>query len=122
MSYELQPTERDQCVFVIYGAEITADEAESARQEVNALLTTLGWNRVAVDISQLQSVPTALEIFDFAESLCLELPRSTRIALMVRLDQGRHGRLVKNIARNRGVILTLHLAEDNRPRVSFPDL
>ena len=106
MSYYINPTEEDQCVFLTYEGGMTAAEAESARQEVNALLAAKRWNRVVADVTQLQSIPTALELFEFSECLFLGLPRSARIALVVRPDQTRHAGIVENIARNSGVIMT----------------
>ena len=105
MLYYINPVEEDQCVFITYEGEMVAAEAESARHEVNALLGVMRWNRIVVDITQLQSIPTAWELFWFSECLFSDLPRNVRIALVIRLDQARHARLVKNIARNRGVIL-----------------
>jgi hypothetical protein len=105
MLYYINPSEEDQCVFLAYEGEIEAAEAESAQQKVNALLDMKRWNRVVVDVTQLQSIPTAWELFRFSESLFSDLPRNVRIALVIRLDQARHARLVKNIARNQGVIL-----------------
>ena len=106
MSYYINPIEEDQCVFLTYEVGMTTAESESARLEVNALLGTKRWNRVVVDITRLQSVHTVLELFEFSENLFLDLPRNARIALVVRLDQARHARLVKTIAQNRGVFLT----------------
>jgi hypothetical protein len=59
-----------------------------------------------VDVTQLQFVPTALELFEFSESPPSTSRRSVRIALVVRPDQARHGRLVEKVARNKGVLLT----------------
>jgi hypothetical protein len=105
VSYHINPIAKDQCAFLAYEGRITPAEAESARQEVIALLDAKYWDRVVVDVARLQSIPTALELFEFSENLCLDLPRSVRIALVVRLDQARHARLVKIIAQNRRVLL-----------------
>jgi hypothetical protein len=101
----INPFKEDQCVFLTYEGDMTAAEAEAARQEINALLCANRWNRVVVDVTQLQSVPPALELFEFSERLSLDLPRRARVALVIRSDQGRHARLVENILRNKGVIL-----------------
>ena len=93
-------------MFLTYEGGMTSDEAESARQEVNALLAMTRWSRVVLDVTQLQSIPTAMELFEFSEGLFLGLPRSARIALVVRPDQIRHAGIVENIARNSGVTLT----------------
>ena len=106
MSYYINPIDEDQCVFLTYEGLTTAVEAASVRQKVNALLGTKRWNRVVVDVTQLQFVPTALELFEFSESPPSTSRRSVRIALVVRPDQARHGRLVEKVARNKGVLLT----------------
>src|ERR1700679_3909564 len=97
MPYRINPFEEGQCVFLAYQGDMTAAEAETARQEVNALLCASRWNRVVVDVTQLQSVPPALELFEFSERLSLDLPSRARVALVIRSDQGRHARLVENI-------------------------
>ena len=105
MPYFINTFEEDQCVFLAYVGDMIAAEAEAARQEVNALFYSKRWNRVVVDVTQLQSVPPALELFEFSERLSLALPYRARIALVIRPDQGKHARLVENIVRRKGVIL-----------------
>ncbi len=82
-----------------------ATETESARQEVNALLGTKRWNRIVVDVTQLRSVPTALELVEFSRRLSLDLPRSARIALVVQPDQAKHTKLIEIVARSGGAFM-----------------
>jgi hypothetical protein len=113
MSYYISLIEEDQCVFLNYEGEMPAADAEYAQQEVNELLGEKRWNRLVVDATELHSASTTLELFDFAENLCLGLPRGVWIALVFRPDQVKYAQLVENIARNRGVILKCFADVDN---------
>jgi hypothetical protein len=105
MSYNLNPIEELQCVFLSYETEMEAAEIEFARREVLKQLGTKRWSRVVVDVTQYKSIPTAWELFGLSRSLSLDLPRNVRIALVIRPDQARHARLVESVARNGGIVL-----------------
>ena len=106
MPYFINPVKADQCVFVTYEGKLTRVEIMAARYEANELLSMKGWNRIVVDFTELTSVPTALDLIDLASDLSSDLPRSTRIALVVRPDQVKDAKLVESIARIEGVFLT----------------
>jgi len=59
-----------------------------------------------VDITELRSVPTALELFAFARGLSSDLPQSARVALVVRPEQTKLAKLIENVARNYDMFLT----------------
>ena len=105
MSCYLNPDEEDQCVFIAFEGELTTREAKLAHQEVSALMRAKQWNRVVVDLTQLESVPTAYELLTLSEMVFLNLPRSTWIALVVRQNQTKHAWVIESIAQNRGVNL-----------------
>jgi len=81
-------------------------QAAAALEEVEALLTAKGWKGLLVDVTTLRSVPKAEELFTFGNTLPRHLPRLTRVALVVRLDQARHARLIEQVARGGGMFLT----------------
>jgi hypothetical protein len=89
-----------------------AVELSAARYEANAVLDQHRWHRLVVDVTQLQSVPTALELFDFAGGLSSSISRAKRVALVVRPEQERHARLVQEVARRGRVFLTYFLDPD----------
>ena len=106
MSYFINPVEEEQCVFLTYEGEMPPAEAVAVRYEATGALAARHWNRIVVDVTELRSIPTALDLFKFAESLSSDLPQSARVALVVRLEQARHAKLVETVARNDGVFLT----------------
>ena len=93
-------------MFLTYEGEITGKEAAAARLEVNTLLVAKQWNRVLVDATEWRSIPTAVELFEFARGLSLDFTLKTRIALVVRPEQAKHARLIEKVARNDNVFLT----------------
>ena len=72
MSYFINPVGEDRCVFLSYEGETPAVELSAARYEADAVLDRRHWHRLVVDVTQLQSVPTALELFDFCQRIILE--------------------------------------------------
>jgi len=73
---------------------------------MNAVLVAKRWNRVLVDATQWRSIPTALELFEFAKGLSSGLKLKVRVAFVVRPDQAKHARLIEKVARNDSVFLT----------------
>ena len=112
MSYFINPVGEDRCVFLSYEGETPAVELSAARYEADAVLDRRHWCRLVVDVTQLQSVPTALELFDFVSGLSSDISRARRVALVVRPEQERHARLVQEIARRGRVFLTYFLDPD----------
>lgn len=69
MSYFINPVGDYRCAFPSYEGEMPAAELSAARYEVHAVLEQRRWHRLVVDVTQLQSVPTVPELFDFANGL-----------------------------------------------------
>ena len=112
MSHFINPVEEDRCVFLSYGGEMPAVELSAARYEADTVLDQHRWQRLVVDVTQLQSVPTVPEIFDLASGLSSDITRTRRVALVVRPEQERHARLVQKVARHGRVFLTYFLNPD----------
>lgn len=106
MSYSINPVKNDQCVYVTYEGKMTLFEIMSSRYEANELLSVKRWNRLVVNIAELRFTPTTLELIDLASDLSSDLPRSTRIALVVRPDQVEHAKLAERVARIEDMLLT----------------
>ncbi len=109
MSYFINPIGEDRCVFLSYEGDIPAVELSAARDEADAVLDQHRWHRMVVDITQLQSVPTVRELFDFASGLTSDTAHTLRVALVVRPEQERHARLFQKVARRGRVFLTYFL-------------
>ena len=59
-----------------------------------------------VDLTELRSVPTARQLFDFAKGFAGQMPPDARVALVVRPEQVRHANLIEKVARKDGVFLS----------------
>jgi hypothetical protein len=112
MSYFINPVGEDRCVFLSYEGETPVVELSAARYEADAVLDQHRWHRLVVDITQLQSVPTVPELFDFASGLSSGISRARRVALVVRPEQERQARLFQKVARRGRVFLTYFLDPD----------
>jgi len=105
MSYFINPVKEDECVFLTYEGDLSLIEIIATRYEANALLASKRWNRIVVDITELQSLLTAQEIFEVTKGLSEDLPRNARIALVVRPEQEGQAKVIESAARNEGVLL-----------------
>jgi hypothetical protein len=106
MSYFINPVDEDRCVFLSYEGEMPAADLSAARYEADAILDQRQWNRLVVDITQLQSVPRISEIIDFASGLSSTVSRARRVAVVVRPDQERQASLFQKVARRGRLFLT----------------
>ena len=109
MSYFINSDEGAQCLFLTYEGKMPPIEAVAVRYEAGALLAAEHWHRIVVDVTQLLSIPTAMELFKLANGLSADLPSGARVALVVRPEQARHAKIVERVARDNGVFLTFFL-------------
>lgn len=105
MSFLARPVEKDQCLFVIYRGKSLIDEMMSARSATNRYLVSRHWNKIIVDITALQPMPTTMEVINLASDLSSDLPPNTRIALVVNAEQAEHAKLAGRVAQIEGVRL-----------------
>jgi hypothetical protein len=106
MPYFINPVQEEKCVFVTYEGEMPPVEIAAVRYEATGVLMAKHWRRIVVDITQLRSVPTPMELLKFTRSESSDLPRSARVALVVRPEQRRRARGIQIVARNDGVKLS----------------
>ena len=116
MSYFINPVGADRCVFLSYEGETPAVELSAARYEAGRRAESRHWHRLVVDVTQLQSVPTAAWDSSILPSgLSSNISRTRRVALVVRPEEERHARLVQEVARRGRVFLTYFLYLRIRP-------
>jgi len=87
-------------------------ELSAARSEANGVLGQHHWNRMLINVTQMQSVPTPAQLFDHTKAISSEVPRGARVALLVRPEQVRSARLVEQVARHGRVFLAYFLNPD----------
>ncbi|HTL57126.1 MAG TPA: hypothetical protein VL361_15700 [Candidatus Limnocylindrales bacterium] len=105
MAYFIKPIEEERCVTLSYEGEIPPREIAAARYEAHGLLNARR-SRIIVDLTQLRSVPTAPQLFDFAKGFAGQIPTDGRVALVVRPEQVRQANFVEKVARRDGVFLS----------------
>ena len=109
MAFSIRPIEEDQCVRLSYEGEMPPEEIAAARYEAQGLLKARCWSRIMVDLTELRSVPTAPQLFDFAKAFAGQMPPDARVALVVRPEQVRHANLIEKVARKDGLLLSYFL-------------
>ena len=106
MSYFIHPAAEDRCVFLSYEGQVPVADLSAARYEADAVLDRRQWNRLVVDITQLQSVPRTSELLDFASGLSSTVSQARRVAVVVRPEQERQANLFQKVARRGRLFLT----------------
>jgi hypothetical protein len=113
MPYFINPVKEDQCLFLTYEGEMPPIEIAAVRYEATGLLAAKHWNRMVVDVTELRFMPMTFELLNFGRNQTRELPRSTRIALVVRPEQANQVNRLKNVTRSDRVSLAwFYDAED----------
>ena len=112
MSYFINPVGEDRCVFLLYEGEMPSAELSAARREANGVLGQQHWNRMLINVTQMQSMPTPAELIDHARAIGTGIPGGGRVALVVRPEQVRSARLVEQVARHGRVFLAYFLNPD----------
>ncbi len=112
MSYFVNPTQEERCVFLTCEGDMTLAEMASVWREVQKSLAETGWKRVLMDITTLRTKPEMGELFDLAKLYWRNFPAGGRIALVIRWDQSRFAKLLEMLVRSVGVYLTVFVSEE----------
>ena len=91
---------------------MTLAKMATAWREVQIVLAELGWKRILIDVTALQSSPDTGELFDLAKLIWHNFPRSGRMALVVRWDQSTLAKLLETLLRSVGVYLTVFVSDE----------
>ncbi|MGB7768213.1 MAG: STAS/SEC14 domain-containing protein [Verrucomicrobiia bacterium] len=110
MSYFIVPT--DNCVFLTCEGDIPLTAMTNAWQEVQALLAEKGRERVLVDVTTMKTSPPMEALFDLAKLFWRDIPKSGRMALVVRWDQTRFAKSLEMLVRTVGIYLTVFVSEE----------
>jgi len=113
MSCFINPDKENQCIFLTYEGDVPPIEIMAARYEAGGLLAKKRWKRIVVDITGWQCGLTARELIRRAADLISDLPRSTWVGLVIRLEQAKPAKFVENFARMEGMSLTCFFAIEN---------
>jgi hypothetical protein len=112
MTYTVIPNQKEEFVFLACTGDMTLDEMTTACRKVQLVLAELGWKRILVDVTALQTGPDPAELFDLAKLFWREFPQVGRIALVVRWDQSRLAKLLETLVRSVGTCLTVFVSEE----------
>jgi len=94
MACFIKAVEEEQCVYVSYAGDLPPCELAAARYEAYGILRRRCWTRIVMDLTQLRSVLTGVQVFDLATGLAAQIPQHARMALVVRPDQVQNAILV----------------------------
>jgi hypothetical protein len=112
MIYTVIPSQKGQFVSVSCTGDMTLSEVTTAWWEVQLVLAGLGWKRILVDVTSLQSGPDTPELFDLAKLFWHDFPKAGRMALVVRWDQSTLAKLLESLLRSVGIYLTVFVSEE----------
>ena len=111
MIYTVIPSPQEKCVFLNCTGDLSLAEMTTAWCLVQLRLSKLGWKRILIDVTALQTGPDTEELFDFGEALVGAIFRNSgRMALVVRWDQSTHAKLLETLLRSVGVYLTVFVS------------
>ena len=85
---------------------VVVDRQPILLTSVGQLLALHRPTQLLIDGTVIGSMLKPSHLFDFVKCLTRSLPRTARVALVVRPDQVRHARLIERVARNGGAFLT----------------
>lgn len=94
------------CVLLTCPGYLHFGEILAGRRATNRLLAANDCRGLIVDITKLRTIPPALELYHLGQNLPFDLPPGVRLALLIRPDQSRHGKLFQAVAQNAGVAVS----------------
>jgi hypothetical protein len=107
MAYTINLVKDAKYISLLFTDEVTMNDVENARDEVDIALTANSWNRLLVDLSRSKLEMSFFEHFKFTSEHQSHFPKGGRLALVVRPDEMEHYQFIEDVSRNRGVNLKL---------------
>ncbi|HKO87295.1 MAG TPA: hypothetical protein VJU83_02140 [Burkholderiales bacterium] len=105
MSYGIYIDEKIQAVCLVHEGEVSWDEMNSARADLNQRAQTLGLKRMLVDASSMTVLPSVTEQFEFVSEHPSNLPRGVRLAIVMRPALLQGALFSEQVSVNRGVAM-----------------
>ena len=112
MIYTVIPSQQEKCVFLNCTGDLSLAEMTTAWGLVQLGLSRLGWKRILIDVTALQTDPDTEALFDLAKLFWRNFPQSGRMALVVRWDQSTLAKLLETLLRSVGVYLTVFVSDE----------
>jgi len=109
MAYSVDYRQAAGIVRIVLADDVSRQELEAARSESSGLLTEHGSHRLFVDASKEKQRQPILEDFEFTKRLREAYGPKVRIAVLVDADDESYMRYVEDVARNRGVNMSLFI-------------
>jgi hypothetical protein len=103
----IKPFEQEQCVFLRYAGQVSIQDASKALEHAGQLLDARGWTRLIVDATKVTSRLPTMDLYQCANQSLQRLPKGVRIALVVGAAHATDGEFMEDVARNRGLPLTV---------------
>ena len=103
----INPLEQEQCVLLHYEGQVSIQDANEALERAAQLLDARGWRRLIVDATKVTSRLPTMDLYQCASQFLRTLPTGVRIALVVGAAHVTDGKFMEDVARNRGLPLTM---------------
>jgi hypothetical protein len=110
MIYTVVPSQKQKCVLLNCAGDLSLPEMNTAWCLVHLRLSKLGWRRILIDVTALETGPGMEELFDLAKLFWRNFPQSGRMALLVRWDQSTPAKLLESLLRSFGVYFTVFVS------------
>lgn len=107
MSYTMDLVKDAKYISLVFMGEVTMNDVENARNEVDIKLTSSSWNRLLVDLSRSNLRLSFFEHFKFTSEHQSHFPKGGRLALVVRPEEMEYYKFIEDVSQNRGVNLKL---------------
>jgi hypothetical protein len=107
MAYTIDLVKDSKYISLLFTGEVTMNDVEKARDEVDIALNANSWNRLLVDISLTKMKMSFLEHFKFTSEHQSHFPKGGQLALVVRQDEMGYYKFIEDVSKNRGVNLKL---------------
>ena len=107
MGYTVEFVEDAKYVQVVLLGEVTKEDHFNSTDDAVHAVSGNSCNRLLVDTTQAELKMSATEDYDFVSQLPSQYPIGMRIAVVVHPDDFNYHKFIENVARNRGLQLTV---------------
>ena len=107
MGYTVEFVKDANYIQVVLQGEVTKEDHYNSTAEAVDAVSASSCSRLLVDTTRAKLKMSATEDYDFVSQLPSQYPVGMRIAVVVHADDFNYHKFIENVARNRGLQLTV---------------
>ena len=105
MPQAIEPVKDGEYILIKYFDKLDEAASKESIDEVESILKKNKWNKILIDITEVEFVPSVFQMFIFLGKHVFLFSNDIHIALLIYDEEKQNARFCETVAKNRGIDL-----------------